>query len=81
MKIKLRIVLCVCMLCLVPLMTDASTCVISDPLGHTDDTPIVGTYATAASSTLPSFDSRPLTLILADGWSLFLRYGISIIVF
>ena len=75
MKIKLRIVFCVCMLCLVPLMTDASTCVISDPLGHTDDTPIAGTYTTATSSTPSSLDSRPWMSFFADGWTLFKQIG------
>jgi len=61
--------------CLAASDATAATCLVSDPLGHTDDTPIAGTYTTSTSSASSSLDSRSWTAFLADGWTLFKQIG------
>ena len=67
MKIKLRIGFCVCMLCLVS-MSFGAVCVVSDPLNHSNGTPIAGTYSTASGSSAVALDFRALTCFYYEGW-------------
>lgn len=73
-KLTVSIAVCTIAMTMAPCAI-AATCLVSDPLGHSDDTPIAGTYTTATSSTPSSLDSRPWMSFLADGWTLFKQIG------